>query len=186
MVIYIKNMVCARCKMAVESLFKGMEITPIIIELGEVHLHEELNRKQLTQLEEKLYEIGFELLDDKRSKLVMKIKSVLITLIQDANGYLETPLSVFVSEQVGQDYNSLSQLFSQLESTTIEQYYILLKIERVKELLVYDELSLKEIAFQLNYSSVAHLSTQFKKVTGLTPTHFKSLRHNRRELIDKL
>lgn len=186
MIIYIKNMVCARCKMAVESLFKDLAITPVIVELGEVHVEKELDKKELALLEEKLQEIGFELLDDKRSKLVMKIKSVLIALVQEANAYLETPLSVFVSENVGQDYNSLSQLFSQLESTTIEQYYILLKIERVKELLVYDELSLKEIAFKLNYSSVAHLSTQFKKVTGLTPTHFKSLGNNRRELIDKL
>lgn len=179
-------MVCLRCKMAVEALFKDLGHATISVELGEVHMSKALTEEELIKVKTKLQVIGFEVLDDKKNKIITKIKSLLIILVQQNNAFLETPLSVFISENLGQDYHSLSQLFSQIESTTIEQYFILLKIERVKELLVYDEMSLKEIAFTLNYSSVAHLSAQFKKVTGLTPTHFKSTGNDRRELIDKL
>ncbi|WP_026038908.1 helix-turn-helix domain-containing protein, partial [Myroides injenensis] len=186
MTIYIKNMVCARCKMAVETVFKELGFHPTTIELGEVTIEEDISQEQMHSIEVKLLALGFELLDDKKSKTVTKIKSVLIELVQEKNAKLDTNLSSYLSEHLKQDYNTLSNLFSQLESTTIEQYFILLKIERVKELLVYDEISLKEIAYLLNYSSVAHLSKQFKKVTGLTPTHFKTTGNNRRNLIDKL
>ncbi|MTG98591.1 MULTISPECIES: helix-turn-helix domain-containing protein [Myroides] len=184
--IYIKNMVCTRCKMAVESLFTELKYTVINIDLGEVEIKESLSDTQLGEIKDRLEAIGFELLDDRKSKIVTKIKSLLIELVQKNNAYLETPLSNYISEQMNQDYHALSTLFSSLESTTIEQYFIILKIERVKELLVYDEISLKEIAYLLNYSSVAHLSKQFKKVTGLTPTHFKTTGDQRRKLIDKL
>ncbi|MEC4113604.1 helix-turn-helix domain-containing protein [Myroides pelagicus] len=186
MIIYIKNMVCTRCKMAVESLFVELGYTIQKMDLGEVELKEKLTPVQLEKIKEKLEAIGFELLDDRKSKTVTKIKTLLIELVQKHNAYLETPLSTYISERMKLDYHNMSALFSSLESTTIEQYFITLKIERVKELLVYDEISLKEIAYLLNYSSVAHLSKQFKKVTGLTPTHFKTTGNQRRKLIDKI
>lgn len=186
MKLYIKNMVCERCKMAVENLLLSTQYTPVKVELGEVEIKEDLTPSQMNSLTEKLQSLGFEILDNQKSKTVDKIKTVLIELVQNHNAYLETPLSVYITEKIGQDYQSLSQLFSQLESTTIEQYFICLKIEKVKELLVYDELTLKEITFLLHYSSVAHLSKQFKKVTGLTPTHFKTTGSQRRKVIDKL
>ncbi len=179
-------MVCERCKMAVENLLLSAEFTPTKVELGEVEIKEDLTPTQLQALESKLQSLGFEILDNQKSKAVDKIKTVLIDLVQNHNAYLETPLSTYIADKMQQDYHSLSQLFSQLESTTIEQYFICLKIEKVKELLVYDELTLKEITFLLHYSSVAHLSKQFKKVTGLTPTHFKTTGSQRRKVIDKL
>lgn len=179
-------MVCERCKMAVENLLLAAEFTPTKVELGEVEIKEDLTEIQMQSLESKLQSLGFEILDNQKSKAVDKIKTVLIDLVQNHNAYLETPLSTYIADKMQQDYHSLSQLFSQLESTTIEQYFICLKIEKVKELLVYDELTLKEITFLLHYSSVAHLSKQFKKVTGLTPTHFKTTGSQRRKVIDKL
>ena len=186
MKLYIKNMVCERCKMAVDNLLTESKYTPTKIELGEVEIQEDLNSSQLKEVETKLQKIGFELLDNQKSKTVDRIKTVLIELVQKHNANLQVPLSAYITDKMQMDYHALSLLFSQLESTTIEQYFIQLKIERVKELLVYDELSLKEITYQLNYSSVAHLSKQFKKVTGLTPTHFKTTGAERRKVIDKL
>lgn len=186
MKIYIKNMVCPRCIMVTETIFTTLGYTIKHVKLGEVCIKETLSFDEIEELKIKLQAIGLELLDDRRNKVVTQIKSLLIDLVQQNDANLQTSLSVYISESIGQDYHSLTQLFSHMESTTIEQYFILLKIERVKELLVYNELSLKEIAFTLNYSSVAHLSAQFKKVTGLTPTHFKGLGNARRKLIDSL
>ncbi|MGL4582717.1 MAG: helix-turn-helix domain-containing protein [Flavobacterium sp.] len=186
MKLYIKNMVCERCKMAVDHLLSEANYTPVKIELGEVEIKESLTASQLKELESKLQKIGFELLDNQKSKTVDKIKTILIELVQKHNANLQVPLSAYISDKMKMDYHALSLLFSQLESTTIEQYFIHLKIEKVKELLVYDEMSLKEITFLLNYSSVAHLSKQFKKVTGLTPTHFKATGAERRKVIDKI
>lgn len=186
MKLYIKNMVCERCKMAVDNLLSEAQLTPTKIELGEVEIKEELTPTQLKEVENKLQKIGFELLDNQKSKTVDKIKTLLIKLVQEENANLQIPLSAYIADKMIMDYHALSLLFSQLESTTIEQYFIQLKIEKVKELLVYDELSLKEITYQLNYSSVAHLSKQFKKVTGLTPTHFKATGAERRKVIDKI
>lgn len=186
MYLYIKNMVCTRCKMAVEDVIHSLEYKLEKVELGEVEIGEELTSDQLEELNKKLQALGFEILDNRKSQIVTKIKSILIDLVQNKNACLDVPLSIFITNKINQDYNTLSQLFSQLESLTIEQYFILLKIEKVKELLVYDELNLKEIAYRLNYSSVAHLSKQFKKTTGLTPTYFKSMGSQRRKLIDKL
>ncbi|WP_133712752.1 helix-turn-helix domain-containing protein [Myroides indicus] len=186
MYLYIKNMVCTRCKMAVEDIIHSLGYKLEKVELGEVEIGEELTSKQVEELNKKLQTLGFEILDNRKSQIVTKIKSILIDLVQNRDACLDVPLSIFITDNINQDYNTLSQLFSQLESLTIEQYFILLKIEKVKELLVYDELNLKEIAYRLNYSSVAHLSKQFKKTTGLTPTYFKATGSQRRKLIDKL
>ncbi|EHQ41447.1 helix-turn-helix domain-containing protein [Myroides odoratus] len=184
MKLYVKNMVCHRCILAVEQILQGMNHTAVAIHLGEVELQEQLTETEVQQLSQKLEEIGFELLNDKERQLVTQIKSLLIGLLQSDQLALETPLSAYLSAQLNKDYLYLTQLFSQIESTTIEQYFIHLKIEKVKELLIHDELTLKEIAFQLNYSSVAHLSTQFKKITGMTPTAFKQVTPSHRIQID--
>lgn len=186
MKIYIKNMVCARCEMAVRSLFDEMIISVLSIKLGEVELSKTLENLEKKQLSEKLKALGFELLDDKISKTIERIKNRIIDLVHHQNEQLKINLSSYLSEDLNQDYSALSNLFSETEGITIEHYFIAQKIERVKELLIYNELSLSEIAFQLNYSSVAHLSNQFKKTTGITPTQFKQLKEKKRKQIDDL
>lgn len=186
MIVHIKNMVCPRCKMVVEDQLHQLGYTNSVVQLGEVDFKQELNPEQVQTIGLKLNEFGFELIDDKRYQLVSKIKTVLIELIQKQDANLSQNLSQYLKDSLKMDYKQLSLLFSQIEQTTIEQYFITLKIERVKELLIYDELSIKEIAFRLHYSSVAHLSKQFKKVTGLTPTEFKALGNQKRKLIDTL
>ena len=130
--------------------------------------------------------LGFELIDDKKSRIIEKIKNIIIELVHHQNNDAKTNLSDVLSSQLHHDYNYLSNLFSEIEGTTIEKYFIAQKIEKVKELLVYDELSLSEIAFRLNYSSVAYLSNQFKKVTGLTPSYYKQIRDDKRKPLDKV
>lgn len=186
MKLFVKNMVCHRCILAVEQIFESMQHTPLAIKLGEVELSAQLEPEIVEKISQKLEAIGFELLNDKERQGVTQIKSLLIELLQGEQLILEVPLSVYLAKKLNKDYLYLTQLFSQLESTTIEQYFIQLKIEKVKELLLYDELSLKEIAFRLNYTSVAHLSTQFKKITGMTPTAFKQLTLPHRKQIDQL
>lgn len=186
MVIYIKNMVCSRCKMVVEQVFQELNLLPEQVLLGEVHLKEAPTEKQLNTLKLKLESLGFEIIDDKKSKLIDAIKTQIIELIHHRKEALHINLSDFLSRQLKHDYSYLSNLFSEKEGITIEKYFITQKIEKVKELLMYDELSLSEIAYQLNYSSVAHLSSQFKKVTGLTPSFFKNLKGNKRIEIEKL
>lgn len=186
MKLYIKNMVCSRCKMVLEDQLNQLGFPPSQVKLGEITFEKPLNSLQIASIQEKIQPLGFEILDDKKQQTVMLIKSTLIDLVQQEQAYLKNTLSDYLTDKLQQDYHILSQLFSQLESTTIEQYFIQLKIEKVKELLVYDELTLKEIAFQLHYSSVAHLSAQFKKITGLTPTHFKQLGNQKREFIENL
>ncbi len=180
-------MVCARCIKTVTGIFQqtGAEIQNV--RLGAVETRNELSNEQLNTIRRQLSEEGFELLDDQKTKLIEEIKNEIIHLVHYRDlGEMKTNLSTHLSNKLHRDYNYLSNLFSSVESTTIEQYFILQKIERVKELLVYDELSLSEIAFKLDYSSVAHLSNQFKKITGLTPSQFKKLEiHNRRSL-DKI
>lgn len=166
-------MVCHRCILAVEQILQEANYTPIRSQLGEIELKEYLDDQALEQIRPKLEEIGFELLNDKEQQRVTQIKEVLQDLLQSEPLVLDIPLSSYLAEQLNKDYLSLTQLFSQIESTTIEQYFIQLKIEKVKELLLENKVTLKEIAFRLNYSSVAHLSTQFKKITGMTPTAFK-------------
>jgi AraC-like DNA-binding protein len=179
-------MVCNRCRMVVTDALKKTGIQPLEVELGEVTLSESLTPAQEDELESLLKKSGFELIDDKKSRTIEKIKSAVIRLIQENKNQLKTNLSDYLSSALNQDYSSVSRLFSEVEGTTIEQYYIQQKIEKVKELLVYDELSLSEIAFELGYSNVAHLSSQFKKVTGLTPSHFKSLKERKRKSIDEI
>lgn len=172
--------------MVVKSTLEKMGLHPIQVELGEIELQENDISSVKPQLKQELQSIGFELLDDKKVKTIEKIKNRIVDLVHNKNNSLNTRLSDYLTEEVHQDYSSLSNLFSEVEGITIEKYYILQKIEKVKELLVYDEFSLSEIAFQLNYSSVAYLSSQFKKVTGLTPSHFKKLRTIKRRPLDEL
>ncbi|WMN11622.1 AraC family transcriptional regulator [Marivirga salinae] len=186
MTIYIKNMVCNRCKMVVKSTLEKLGLHPVQIELGEIELQEDDISTVKEQLKLELQALGFDLLDNKKTKTIEKVKNLITDLVQNKNSVLKVTLSEYLSVELSQDYSSLSNLFSEVEGITIEKYYILQKIEKVKELLVYDELTLSEIAFQLNYSSVAYLSNQFKKVTGLTPSHFKNLRTIKRKPLEDL
>jgi AraC-like DNA-binding protein len=186
MYLYIKNMVCDRCKTAVANALTNQQIPFQHIELGEVTLPEQPSKEKLVALKTSLEQLGFELIDDKKSKIIEKIKAEIIQSIRQREGKVKINFSSYLAEKIGKDYSSLSSLFSEVEGTTIEQYIIHQKIEQAKELLVYNEFTLSEIADQLNYSSVAHLSNQFKKVTGLTPSHFKNLRHNTRKPLDKV
>lgn len=179
-------MVCNRCKMVVKAALEKLRITPLNVELGEVTIEEDLDASKKEQLELALKELGFELIDDKKSRYIEKIKSLIIELIYEQGNNLKINLSDYLSQNVYHDYFYLSNLFSEIEGTTIEKYFIAQKIERVKELLAYKELSLGEIAFQLNYSSVAHLSNQFKKITGVSPSHFKNNRFEGRKSLDEV
>jgi len=156
------------------------------IRLGEATLEREPAAEEKRKLEEALVTLGFQLIDDKKSRLIEKIKNIIIELVHHQDGEIKTNLSELLSSKLHRDYNYLSNLFSEVEGSTIEKYYIAQKIEKVKELLVYDELSLSEIALRLNYSSVAYLSNQFKKVTGLTPSHFKQVKENKRQSLDEV
>lgn len=156
------------------------------ISLGEVELKNDLTKTEKTSLDYHLKTFGFELIDDKKSRLIGQIKSSIIEIIHQDNSELKSNLSDYLSSKLHHDYTYLSNLFSEVEGTTIEKYFIAHKIEKVKELLVYDELSLSEIAYQMNYSSVGYLSNQFKKVTGLTPTHFKNIKEIKRKPLDEV
>lgn len=184
MKLFIKNMVCDRCKMAVQHALEQNKISFHNLELGEVELINNPNESQFRQFKTDIEKIGFELIEDKNARIISKIKKVVIESIRSSSS--KTKLSVEVVEALNKDYNSLSNLFSSVEGITIEQFGIQQKIELVKELLVYDELSLSEIAHKLNYSSVQHLSTQFKKVTGLTPSHFKKIGEQKRQSLDRI
>lgn len=186
MKLYIKNMVCGRCIMVVKSKLEKLGLNLLSIQLGEVEIKENITKNQKDTLAKQLLSLGFELIDDKKSKTIEKIKNLIVDVVHYKNNELKTNLSDYLATHLLQDYNTLSNLFSEVEGTTIEQYFIAQKIEKVKELLMYNELSLSEIAFQLNYSSVAYLSNQFKKVTGFTPTYFKQLKDKKRKQIEAL
>lgn len=179
-------MVCSRCKMVVKAELIKAGFHPIAVELGEVILGEDLNGNQKDNINEILLPLGFVLIDDKKSRIIEKIKNSIVELVHYSEDQLKTNFSDYIIKQLHHDYNYLSNLFSEVEGITIEKYFISQKIERVKEFLVYDEHSLSEIAFMMNYSSVSHLSKQFKKVTGFTPTYFKQLREKKRNPIDEL
>ena len=172
-------MVCIRCKMVVKSELERIGVPYLVVELGEVEIPGTISQEQRKELDILLKKSGLELMDDKKSMLIERIKTVIIELIHYSNELPKTKFSEYLSEKLNHDYTYLSNLFSEVQGITIEHYIIAHKIERVKELLVYDELNLTEIAYKLHYSSVAHLSNQFKKVTGLTPSHFKHLKHKR-------
>lgn len=172
--------------MVVKNELERIGFKPTHLTLGEVELDREINNAEKETINNHLQTFGFELIDDKKSRLIGQIKSLIIDLVHHQNSELKANLSDLLSGKLQHDYTYLSNLFSEVEGTTIEKYFIAQKIEKVKELLVYDELSLSEIAFQLNYSSVAHLSNQFKKVTGLTPSHFKNIKVDKRKPLDEV
>lgn len=184
--LFIKNMVCNRCIMVVKNELDNLSLKALDIQLGEVTLENELTPDEKDKLESALKRLGFEIIDDKKSRIIEKIKNIIIELVHHQNNDSKTNLSNILSDKLNHDYNYLSNLFSDVESTTIEKYFIAQKIEKVKELLVYDELTLSEIAFRLKYSSVAYLSNQFKKVTGLSPSHFKQIREDKRKPLDEV
>lgn len=184
--LFIKNMVCNRCIMMVQTQLDQMGMEVEHIKLGEVLLKKELTSQQKEQFEALLLPLGFHLIDDRKSKIIEQIKTQIVELVHYRNHALKVNLSDWLSSELNHEYNYLSALFSEVEGITIEKYFIAQKIEKIKELLVYDELTLSEIALQLNYSSVAYLSNQFKKVTGLTPSYFKKIRENKRKPLDEL
>ncbi len=186
MKLYIKNMVCSRCKMMVEQELKTAGFTPAYVELGEAELRNNPGKDELETLNKRLKNLGFELIDDKKARIIEKIKNHIVELVHHSEHSLKINLSHYLADKLHYDYTYLSNLFSEVEATTIEKYFIAQRIERVKELLVYNELSLSEIADALGYSSVAYLSSQFKKVTGLTPTFYKSLKERKRKNIEEL
>lgn len=183
---YIKNMVCNRCVLVVQQELDKLKLLPAMVSMGEVELSKPATEKQLSDLNKRLNELGFELLDNQRQKQIERIKSQLIKKVQ--TGEIEEHFSIteYLTKAINKDYSHISRLFSEVEGITIEQFFILQKIEKVKELLVYGELTLSEISYKLGYSSVAHLSAQFKKVTGLTPSHFKKLGGSLRHSLDKV
>ncbi len=175
MELYIKSMVSLRCKMLVQEKLKELGVACGSVDLGMIEITQNITAEQREMLKKLLISSGLELLEDKKAILTEKIKQVIIDMVLNSDARVKYKFSHYLSEELGYDYNYLSSLFSSGKDITIEKYLILIKIERVKELLLYDELSLTEIAYEMHYSSVAHLSTQFKKITGLTPTYFKQL-----------
>lgn len=179
-------MVCARCIMVVDNELQKVGLHAKAIKLGEVTLDKEPTSEQKEALDKALIHLGFEPIDDKKGRIIEKIKNVIIEMVHHSEFDNKVNLSDVLSRELHHDYNYLSNLFSEVEGSTIEKYFIAQKVEKVKELLVYDEMSLSEIAYKLNYSSVAYLSNQFKKVTGLTPSHFKQIRDDKRKPLDKV
>lgn len=179
-------MVCIRCKMVVKEELTKLGLHYVTVDLGEVDLVEDLSAEQLQQFKTALLKVGLELMDDKKSVLIQRIKNVIIELVHYSEEPMTVKFSVYLSEKLHHDYTYLANLFSAVQGTTIEKFFIAHKIERVKELLVYNELNLTEIAYLMHYSSVGHLSAQFKKVTGLTPSYFKQLKENRRSMLENV
>lgn len=186
MKLFIKNMVCIRCKIVVKDELTKLGLHCIVVELGEVEIAETITPEQREQVQIALLRSGLELMDDKKSMLIQKIKQVIIELVHYSEEPLRVKFSEFLSQKLNYDYTYLANIFSEVQGITIEKFIIAHKIERVKELLVYDQLTLSEIAFLMHYSSVSHLSAQFKKVTGLTPSHFKQIKTKRRNMLDDL
>ena len=184
--LFIKNMVCDRCVMAVDYALRQQSLRPVSVELGKAVVEGELTAGQRTALQQRLQQLGFELLDDRRQQTIAQIKAAVIRLVHYQQGNAQVNLSEYLRQELHQDYSSLSKLFSEYASKTIERYYIEQRIERVKELLTYDELTLSQIALEMNYSSVAYLSSQFKSVTGMTPSQFKRLHGQQRRKLDEI
>ena len=179
-------MVSTRCKKAVKSELKKLGLHFIVVDLGEVEIMENISVEQRELLKIGLIDSGLELMDDKRAVLIEKIKKAILEMVYHPDGIDKINFSDFLSETLNHDYTYLANLFSEVQGTTIEQFIIFHKIERIKELIIYDELSITEIAWKMNYSSVAHLSNQFKKVTGLSPSHFKKLKDIRRIPVEEI
>lgn len=185
-VIFIKNMVCNRCILVISEILKGLKFTPLKIELGKAITREQLTPGDRQVIREALEKYGFELIDDKQSRIIEQIRTAIIELVHYEDNLSKLKLSEYLKEKCHYDYSFLSKLFSEVNGISIEKYYIAQKVERIKELLAYDELSISEIAAQLQYSSVAHLSSQFRNVTGMSPSEFKRLKDHGREPLDKV
>lgn len=186
MKLYIKYMVSLRCKMMVKEELTKLGIHYVIVDLGVVDILENITQLQHNLLKENLLKSGLELLDDKKSVLIERIKNVIIEMIHYSDELPKVNYSDYISEKLNYDYTYLSNLFSEVKGITIQQFIIIHKIERVKELLLYDELNLTEISYQMHYSSVAHLSNQFKKITGLSPSYYKQLQQKRKENLENM
>lgn len=186
MKIYIKYMVSNRCKMAVKEELKKLGLHYIVVDLGEVELMEDLSSEQSAQLNVGLQNSGLELMDDKKAILIEKIKTAIIEMVHYSTELIKVNFSDYLSDKLHQDYKQLAKLFSEVQGTTIEHYLIAQKVERIKELIIYDEINMTEIAYLMNYSSVAHLSNQFKKATGLSPMHYKKLKDKRRNPLEEV
>jgi AraC-like DNA-binding protein len=186
MKLFIKYMVSTRCKMVVKEELKKLGLHFMIVDLGEVDIMENISTETREQLKSALLSSGLELMDDKRAVLIEKIKNVIIDMVHYSDELPKVNYSDYISEKLNHDYTYLSNIFSEVKGITIQQFIIIHKIERAKELLLYDELNLTEISYKLNYSSVAHLSNQFKKVTGLTPSHYRQLKDKRRSPIEDI
>jgi len=186
MKLYIKYMVSTRCKMAVKEELKKLGLHFIVVELGEVEVMENLSPDQREALKAGLLDAGLELMDDKRAVLIEKIKTIIVEMVHYSDEPIKVNFSDYLSDKLKHDYTYLANLFSEVQGSTIEHFIIDHKIERIKELIIYDELNITEIAWKMNYSSVAHLSNQFKKVTGLSPSHFKQLKVKRRNEIEDI
>lgn len=179
-------MVSNRCKMAVKEELKKLGLHFIVVDLGEVDVMENITFDQRQELKAGLLDSGFELMDDKKSMLIEKIKNVIIEMVHHSDEVIKVNFSIYLSEKLNHDYTYLSNLFSEVQGTTIERFIISHKTERVKELIIYGEHNITEIAWKMGYSSVAHLSSQFKKVTGLSPSHFKNMKDKRRCPIEEI
>ncbi|MFM9909077.1 MAG: helix-turn-helix domain-containing protein [Chitinophagaceae bacterium] len=179
-------MVSIRCKMMVKEALKKLGLHFIVVELGEVEIMEQITMEQRRLLKEDLNSCGLELMDDKKAILISRIKSVVVEMVHYEDELPKTNFSDYLAQKLNHDYTYMANLFSEVQGTTIEQYIIFHKVERIKELIIYDELNITEIAWKMNYSSVAHLSNQFKKVTGLAPSHFKKLKDKRRSPIEEV
>jgi len=186
MKLFIKYMVSQRCKMMVKEELKKMGLHYMVVDLGEVEIMETLQDTQWQSLKEALKVSGLELMDDKRTILIEKIIHVIMEMIHGTEDLPVVNYSNHISEKLNYDYTYLSNLFTEIKGITIQQFIILHKIERIKELIIYDEFNITEIAWKMNYSSVAHLSNQFKKITGFSPTHFKQLKQKRRTPIEEI
>lgn len=184
--LHIKNMVCNRCIMVVKNQLEQLGLHPVSVELGIAILPGKITDEVYHAVKVSLEPFGFELIDDKKSQMIEQIKDAIIELVHYNDNDLKVNLSDYLTSKLNRDYSSLSKLFSEVTNTTIEKYLIAQKIERAKELLVYGELSLNEIADKLNYSSAAYLSAQFKSITGLTPSHFKKIKENKRKPLDEV
>ncbi len=179
-------MVSLRCKMMVKQELAKMGLRYVFVDLGVIEIEEDITAEQNEELKKNLLKLGLELLDDKRSILIEKIKNVVTEMIHYSDEIPKTNYSDYISDKLGYDYTYLSNIFTEVNGITIQQFIILNKIEKAKELILYNELNLTEIAFRLHYSSVAHLSNQFKKITGVTPTFYKQLKIKRRDNLEEL
>ena len=186
MKIYVKNMACESCKVVVREALEELDISPVKVELGEIETKEDISDDEKAKLNSKIKKFGLELLEKKQGVLIEKIRKVIIDYVYKSDEKPNVKFSVLLSEELNHSYTYLANFFSEVEATTIEQYIIALKIERIKELIIFGEHTFSEIADKLHYSSVAHLSSQFKKITGLTPSHFKRLKEKRRITIQNI